>query len=239
MNIGWAIDPYDRESSLHLVAYLDILGTTRRIKDRTHADETLNILHNLYTLETSTAKVIFEQESHIAFRIFSDNIVIALPLSDSIEESRRAIALFLRTVSNIQSACVGDSVGWLLRGGITIGYAYIDEVMVWGEALVEAYNLENHLAVFPRVAFDETTARYLMKRKELSPFVSQDFDGVFYLNYLSNWMYCGEILAAGFERMKRESKEKIPPNVLQKLLWHMNYANRELERKGEKARLVF
>lgn len=89
MNIGWAIDPYDRESSLHLVAYLDILGTTRRIKDRTHADETLNILHNLYTLETSTAKVIFEQESHIAFRIFSDNIVIALPLSVLVSERRR------------------------------------------------------------------------------------------------------------------------------------------------------
>lgn len=70
MNIGWAIDPYSRESSLYLVAYLDILGTTERIKDQAHADETLNILHNLYTLNASTAKIIFKQEAGIAFRVF-------------------------------------------------------------------------------------------------------------------------------------------------------------------------
>lgn len=239
MNIGWAIDPYDRESSLYLVAYLDILGTTRRIKDRARADETLNILHNLYTLEISSTKTVFKQESEIYFRIFSDNLVVALPLPENYEKSRRAITLFLRAVSNIQSSCVGDSVGWLLRGGITIGHAYIDEVMVWGEALVEAYNLESHLAVFPRVVFDERTARSLMKQREFSPFINQDFDGVFYLNYLSNWMYCGEILAAGFERMKRELGSDVPQNVLQKLNWHMNYANRKLEKKDEKARLVF
>ncbi|BAK44745.1 hypothetical protein [Eggerthella sp. YY7918] len=239
MNIGWAIDPYNRESSLYLVAYLDILGTTERIKDQAHANETLNILHNLYTFNTSTAKEIFKQEAGIAFRVFSDNLVVALPLSDNYKESPWAITLFLRIVSNIQSSCVGDGVGWLLRGGITIGHAYIDEVMVWGEALVEAYNLENNLAVFPRVVFNESAARSLMKHEELSPFVNRDFDGVFYLNYLSNWRYCGKILAAGFERMKHEVGTNIPPKVLQKLKWHMNYANRELEKKDEKARLVF
>ena len=55
MNIGCATDPYDRESSLYLMAYLDVLGTTQRIKDRVHADETLNILHNLYAFSTSIA----------------------------------------------------------------------------------------------------------------------------------------------------------------------------------------
>lgn len=235
-NIGWAIDPYDRESTTHLIAYLDVLGTTQRIRDRSHADEMLNILHNLYTLEMSSAQMILK-ESQIAFRVFSDNLVVALPLPDYPDGSFEAITLFLRIVSNIQSSCVGDHVGWLLRGGMTIGPAFIDEVMVWGEALVEAHDLENRLAVFPRVALSEKTAQRLLENDELSCFVNRDFDGVYYLNYLSNWMYCGEILAGGFERMKHEIGMNIPPNVLQKLRWHMNYVNRELKRKGEETRL--
>lgn len=113
----------------------------------------------------------------------------------------------------------------------------MDEVMVWGEALVEAHYLEDRLAIFPRVVLAEGTARYLLEDEELSVFVNQDFDGVYYLNYLSNWSYCGEVLAAGFERMKQEAMPDARFDVMQKLRWHMNYANRELERKGESARL--
>lgn len=155
MNIGWDVDSYDRESSLYLLAYLDILGTTERIKDRTRSDETLNILHNLYTHETSITKEVCKQESGIVFRIFSDNLVAAIPLPNDLVQSHWAITLFMRCVSNIQSTCVGGSVGWLLRGGMTIGHAFVDDVMVWGEALVNAHYLESRLAVFPRVVFDE------------------------------------------------------------------------------------
>ena len=70
MNIGCAIDPYDRESSLYLMAYLDVLGTTQRMRDQAHADETLNILHNLYTLETSVVREVFKEKVKICFRIF-------------------------------------------------------------------------------------------------------------------------------------------------------------------------
>lgn len=237
MNIGCAIDPYDRESSLYPMAYLDVLGTTQRIRDQAHADETLYTLHNLYALETSVARETFKEKVKICFRIFSDNLVVALPLSGDVEKQHWEIILFMRTVSNIQSSCVGGIVGWLLRGGMTIGPAYMDEVMVWGEALVEAHHLEDRLAVFPRIVLAENTACSLLKDEELSAFVNQDFDGLYYLNYLSNWSYCGEILAAGFERMKQEALPNARPDVVQKLRWHMNYANRELERKGENARL--
>lgn len=71
MNIGCAIDPYDRESSLYPMAYLDVLGTTQRIRDQAHADETLYTLHNLYALETSVARETFKEKVKICFRIFS------------------------------------------------------------------------------------------------------------------------------------------------------------------------
>ena len=37
--------------------------------------------------------------------------------------------------------------------------------------------------------------------------------------------------------MKQEAMPDARFDVMQKLRWHMNYANRELERKGESARL--
>lgn len=52
-------------------------------------------------------------------------------------------------------ASVSNSVGWLVRGGITIGDFYIDDMFVWGAALVKAYELEEKIAVYPRVILDE------------------------------------------------------------------------------------
>lgn len=52
-----------------------------------------------------------------------------------------------------------------------------------------------------------------------------------------NWMYCGEILAGGFERMKHEIGMDIPLNVSQKPRCHMNHVNRELKRKRKETRL--
>lgn len=44
---------------------------------------------------------------------------------------------------HLQELTVNNSVGWLLRGGIAIGQLFIDDVMVWGDALLKAYYLEN------------------------------------------------------------------------------------------------
>lgn len=60
---------------------------------------------------------------------------------------------------------------------MTIGPAFIDEVMVLGEALAEAHDLENRLAVFPRVALSEETTQHLLEDNELSCFVNRDFNG--------------------------------------------------------------
>lgn len=38
-----------------------------------------------------------------------------------------------------------------LRGGITIGELFIDNAVVWGTSLIEAYAIENNLANYPRV----------------------------------------------------------------------------------------
>ena len=49
MKINQAVDPYNRETKKYIVAYLDILGATNRIRENKIAqDDSLNLLYNLY-----------------------------------------------------------------------------------------------------------------------------------------------------------------------------------------------
>ena len=44
--------------------------------------------------------------------------------------------------------------GLLTRGGIASGSYFVDDMMVWGTALVKAHSLENSIAVYPRIVVD-------------------------------------------------------------------------------------
>ncbi|MDQ0178219.1 hypothetical protein [Bacillus chungangensis] len=51
MLIRGSVDKYDRETSQHIVAYLDILGIAERMKAGYECQNlAMNKLHNLYTL---------------------------------------------------------------------------------------------------------------------------------------------------------------------------------------------
>jgi hypothetical protein len=127
-------------------------------------------------------------------------------------------------------------VGWLVRGGITIGELFIDNLMVWGSALLRAYELESHIAIYPRIVIDQFVLPELENNKKVTDYLSSDFDGVTFLNYMHIWHFAGEIVKNGFEKMKYEVIEtngSYPDKIHQKLHWHMNYINCELDKKNE------
>ena len=64
-----------------------------------------------------------------------------------------------------------DSVGWMLRGGVAIGQLYIDEVMVWGKALLTAYELEDKVANYPRVIIDEDVVNEISSVQDLQEYL--------------------------------------------------------------------
>lgn len=234
MLINRNIDKYDRKTENYIVAYIDLLGMTNRIK-KEKDDLTLNILHNLYTFsEHLTKKIDLDGQKDIQFKIFSDNIIVAKKLAVEPEQRARDIENLLLCVRGIQMDAASDSVGWLLRGGITVGKFFIDDVMVWGEALLRAYALEDKLANYPRIVLDDCVVRECMEREELLPYCVEDFDGVYFLNYLHNCHFSGERLKNGFEKMKKEIEDKVDDKTRQKMIWHKNFINAELDRKDEK-----
>lgn len=234
MKINQAVDPYNRETKRYIVAYLDILGATNRIRENKIAqDDSLNLLYNLYKHTMSLASENgIKKFADIKFKIFSDNIIIAKEISDNINND---VLSLLGCVSNFLCSSVGDSVGWLVRGGVTIGDFYIDDMVVWGSALVRAYELEDKIAVYPRVVLDDNVVEIITKID--ADYVRRDTDGQCFLNYMTIWSYAGEFVQAAFEQMKTEAIKKdgtYPDKVRQKLWWHMNYINQALDEKDQK-----
>lgn len=240
MNIREAVDKYDRETSQYIIAYLDILGVTSRMGLQKESQVLpLNKLYNLYmfVMELTEKDKGIKNLEDIEFKIFSDNIIIAKKLSLTSSERILDIKSVLNCVSHFQTSVVGDAVGWLVRGGITIGEFFINDTMVWGSALLRAIELEEKVAIYPRIAIDTAILSELQSNKELADYLLLDFDGVHFLNYMNIWHFAGESVKDGFEKMKSEARNtngQYPDRIYQKLYWHMNYINSELDKKNER-----
>lgn len=240
MKIRCAVDNYDREMSTYIVAYVDILGVASKMQQNTETqNQSLNLLHNLFTqiIELSDGERGIKKYENIKIRIFSDNIIFAHKLSDNAVKRKDEIAILLNCVSNFACSAAGDHVGWLVRGGITIGEFYINDTIIWGPALLRAYELEDKIAIYPRIVIDSTIILELTKNKKVLEFISKDFDGAHYLNYMNIWHFAGESVKGGFEIIKSNALKldgTYPDRIYQKLFWHMNYINRELDKKNER-----
>ena len=185
------------ETTEYIVAFIDILGATEMIKE--DQDKYLNLIHESYQATLS-----FVERNHnnhnipMVHKIFSDNIVLALPVEDDIGmpflfvTAFSALLQFRFAMNNI-----------LVRGGITKGKFYHDDVMVWGTALVDAANLEKK-ALYPRIIIDQqlildliiedTPAKrfwHMWHRKTMGSmhYICQDtarYNYSYYVNYLKN-----------------------------------------------------
>ena len=235
MFINQNADSYDRETEQYIVAYIDILGVTNRIKDKDKNELQMNILHNLYEFSIKVTKeTAIEENRDIKFKIFSDNIIIAKKVSEDKEQRVKDIRSLLLCAGHFQDRAASSSVGWMLRGGITIGQFFIDDVMVWGSALVKAYYLEDKVAVYPRIVIDNSIVQEIEREEALKEFLRKDFDNLYFLNFLNYSHFRGRYLKEGFEMMKKEVNYCYNEKIYQKFCWHMNFVNAELDRKNEK-----
>ena len=135
---------------------------------------------------------------------------------------------------HFQELTVICSVGWLLRGGISIGQLFIDDVTVWGDALLKAYYLEDKIANYPRIIIDKNVVDEIINDMQLNEYLRQDFDNIYFLNFLNDCHFCGEMLMNGFHIMQGEVGNSIDEKTYQKFSWHMKFVNSELDRKNEK-----
>jgi hypothetical protein len=180
--------------SRHLVIFLDFLGFSEALKDRARAEP----IHHLLTKLSAMAGDFWAQSEKTenghksdmrpAISVFSDNIVISFPLDASAEHGldEGMLAMFLPTfIAYI--AWNGFQSRLLIRGGAAIGDAYHAGGVVFGPALIEAYEAERTLAIYPRVALAPsiTHADGFEKWKGLT---TRHDDGVTVIGYMQGFI---------------------------------------------------
>lgn len=224
--------PPKKETKTCAIAYLDLLGTTARIA-RDEDGRYLNQLRAIYNMavQYSENKALAGSRcSGIRTKIFSDNIIMAVPLDDGGDAAAVRRLLGFAAVFQNYAAMAGN---WLVRGGVTIGSLFLDEVLVWGSGLVRAYELEDRIALYPRIVMDQTVLDLCGTE---SGFFRRDMDGRFYLDYLSFMEYRDAGGGDNFVPVMQQSFQALLAEIrtpggeyaerpYQKLQWHRNYVN--------------
>jgi len=152
-----------------------------------------------------------------ALKAFTDNIIIGWPVNSDAEIELGSAFMRLATFQ-LKMAIKG----YFVRGAISVGQAYIDDIAVFGGALGEAYEGESRLARDPRIILTKTavdTAKQHIKYYS-DPFdaphisdILKDADGQWFLNYL-NSILIAEDEHGPFYRELLQHKASVERNLL-------------------------
>ena len=223
---GLARKPWTNyKTSNHIIAYLDILG----VKDMICNDNNFDFLNHLNMFMEDAIEEsgggIFPKEEEIYIKIFSDNILLAIELKEDDKQREHKIAILFNTVANIYNEIL--RYGYLMRGAIVEGEFFHNDIIVYGKGLVEAVQLEENIAKYPRIIVktkvnEANSWYYLMKDSDEEVFLNifrlcEGVDGVtFKINIL------------GLLK-KYKNNEKIK----EKIMWMINYFNSWVAQCGD------
>ena len=154
------------------IAFIDILGFSQLVSDETNGENIKKLFQFIekycYLYNTSP-----ELSQNVAF--FSDSIVLA---SNDI--------YMLNTSIQIAESYLKSELGLVFRGGITYGKYYYEKGVVFGPAVIRAYNLEK-IANYSRILIDNNVEA--PEKSEL--LIYQDMDGWRVLNPYSMVLQSG------------------------------------------------
>ena len=161
-----------------IVAFVDILGFKEIIKQSEQSLKKLNLLYQtleflkkrenankwnlqLIEIEEDAQKrgvSNFEIEQLTACTCFSDSIVISVKCND--KNINEITSTLIANLSYIGAQLMTEGI--LLRGGITVGkLIHLDNGILMGQALIDAYQLETNSANFPRILISNKLIKQL------------------------------------------------------------------------------
>lgn len=175
--------------SKRLVVYADILGFNELVKDSKNIQAINNALNEIqFTPKISNfinnLEADSEESSGYQFSLFSDNFCLSLPI-----ENIHAFSSILSTLTVQLCSLLERDKPILCRGAIHIGDLYHEGDIVFGQALIDAYQLEQKTAFYPRIILSTDCANELQRCCNWKKDVSQhtflkDDDGIYYLNFM-------------------------------------------------------
>lgn len=170
------------------------------------------------------------------FRAFSfSDLTVRVTVIDPADEFWHILVVELLTLvyEQCRLACRDNGNSpILLRGGITLGAVQVhpevqEDELIFGPALVRAYELENTAAIFPRIVVDPEVIK---RARSLPPFlykqlISLSEDGIYFVDYLNvceSFTTHKHMVETRLAKLKAGGARE---GVVQKYLWLVNYHN--------------
>ena len=212
----------------YVVAFIDVLGAKNKIKE--DVNKSLNIVHRAYNDAIAILDAMYSGEAKSLrpeVRIFSDNIVIAV--DSSIKGRPSALVAVLIYAGLIQHQFLHNR--YLVRGGISMGDFFVDDVMLWGTALTRAYEIESSISIYPRIVLDPNMIGELrvFENPVLNHWIKQDVDHLSFVHYMQDRTLKEKEKFLLLLLMRLEEAEQLSIEatgnlrVQQKILWHITY----------------
>ncbi|HLL01573.1 MAG TPA: hypothetical protein VK539_13370 [Myxococcaceae bacterium] len=182
--------------SEQFVAFIDLLGFREEMaRIAKHPDEAAALLERFQSTVAETVRKVLIPSQDLPiweYRGFTDNFVIASPVGrHNLDGGEGGFGTISSQAAEFQFRLALQ--GWFLRGGFTMGSFFMDDLTVFGPALVDAYVLESSYARDPRIVLSSSVAKLIKKQlKYYHPnheapqnnFILRDIDGHPFINYL-------------------------------------------------------
>jgi hypothetical protein len=164
------------------VLYVDLLG----IREMARHDALGNLRRLHEAITGGRYRDFLHEQSPWPAASFSDMLVVGSPLLPGGDEES-AITGLIAQAASLQLTLTQSN--FFLRGALTWGDVHIHNGFAFGEALVDAVEIEEHVAVSPRIILDEA-ADAIMRRSsddgvDVEPMLLHDADGHTFINYLA------------------------------------------------------
>jgi hypothetical protein len=186
----------------HFIGFIDLLGFSEAstVTDEATRMKVLRLLRSISSLRgefdvTSTPHQSGKTTTiKPAISTFSDDIVVSWPVRPACDEmgpdeSVAAIVIFSDFTSLLERiAAAALRIGFLIRGGASIGKLYHAGGVVFGEALIDAYEIESRTSIYPRVVL----SAQIMSRPKWSAIMNDMAkceDGLYHFDYFKRLLY--------------------------------------------------
>lgn len=133
------------------VAFLDVLGFKEMVHNK--EDKKLTTYFNAVNQVITGLRNIIKKQN-IGYIVISDSIILTLSKALDVHSDIENLRQLCIAIRRIQLELAINDI-WL-RGAVTSGQTYFDQTnnQIVGPAYINAYLLEDELAVFPRVILD-------------------------------------------------------------------------------------
>lgn len=218
--------------------YIDILGFKGLISELEHNsakfDAVRAVLRKIHTPQKVTKKAWYTE-----FRAQSISDAVAI----STLPSGIGLLEILHAVKDLAIELLKE--GYFIRGAIVKGSLYHDDQMIFGDALVQAFELESNIVKFPRVMITRKVLDDLLDYAASEEFKGGTFgdwavqaeDGPYFVDVLKDFAgksYHSEPQVPGKSQQLRDVRDQITkrlnesidnPHHFEKVLWFVKYWN--------------